>query len=95
MLLNRNPKISNIFSINSKNELFELQIISENELKNYYYNNKKILEIGCGIGTDAVMFAKEKCEYYGIDLSDESLEITKQRFKIYNLDGKFYNINLL
>jgi len=57
------------------------------------YNNKKILEIGCGIGTDAIMFAQENCEYYGIDLSDESLEITKQRFKIYNLNGKFYNIN--
>jgi ubiquinone/menaquinone biosynthesis C-methylase UbiE len=57
------------------------------------YKNKKILEIGCGIGTDAIMFAQEGCEYYAIDLSDESLEITKQRFKIYDLSGYFYNIN--
>lgn len=57
------------------------------------YKGKKILEIGCGIGTDAVMFAKEGCEYHGLELSNESLEITKKRFEVYGLNGKFYNIN--
>ncbi len=57
------------------------------------YSNKKVLEIGCGIGTDAIMFAKEGCEYYGIELSNESLNITKERFKLYNLEGQFFNIN--
>ena len=57
------------------------------------WKNKKVLEIGCGLGTDAVNFAKNGCDYYGLELSDKSLEITKKRFKIYNLNGTFHNIN--
>ena len=57
------------------------------------WNGKKVLEIGCGIGTDAVNFAKNGAFYTGIDISDESLNITKERFNIYGLDGTFYNLD--
>lgn len=53
------------------------------------WHGKTVLEIGCGIGTDAVNFAK-KAIYTGVELSDKSLEITKNRFLIYNLKGTFY-----
>tara|TARA_B100000787_G_scaffold108737_1_gene80871 strand:+ start:1626 stop:2411 length:786 start_codon:yes stop_codon:yes gene_type:complete len=53
----------------------------------------KVLEIGCGIGTAAVNFIRNGAKYTGIELSDESLKITKERLKVYNLSGELYNIN--
>ena len=57
------------------------------------WNGKRVLEIGCGIGTDAVNFAKNGAIYTGIELSSESLEITKKRFDLFNLKGSFYNVD--
>jgi len=52
------------------------------------WKDKKVLEIGCGIGTDATNFARNCKEYVGVELSDESLDITKERFKVFGLDSK-------
>jgi SAM-dependent methyltransferase len=57
------------------------------------WKNKKVLEIGCRIGTDSINFAKYGAQYYGLELSDKSLNLTKKRFKVYNLPGKLYQIN--
>ena len=57
------------------------------------YENKDVLEIGCGIGTDAIEFIKNNSKYVGIDLSDISLEICKSRIKAYGFDKK--NITLI
>ena len=57
------------------------------------YKNKSVLEIGCGIGTAAVNFARNGCDYTGFELSHESLKLTEQRFSIYGLNGKFYQGN--
>jgi SAM-dependent methyltransferase len=57
------------------------------------WNGKKVLEIGCGIGTDAVNFAKNGAEYTGIELSDVSLELTRKRFELFQLKGAFFNID--
>jgi len=57
------------------------------------WNGKSVLEIGCGIGTDAVNFARNGAKYTAIEFSDESLEITKKRFAEYNLTGSFYSGN--
>ncbi len=52
------------------------------------WNGKRVLEIGCGLGTDAVNFARNGAEYVGIDLSDESVKLCQKRFDIYGLKGK-------
>ena len=54
------------------------------------WKGKKVLEIGCGIGTDAINFARAGADYTGIELSEASLDLTERRFDLYGLHGKFY-----
>lgn len=57
------------------------------------WKGKRVLEIGCGIGTDAIEFAKAGADYTGIDISTASLSIAKERFAIYNLSGNLLNLD--
>jgi len=54
------------------------------------WKGKKVLEIGCGIGTDSINFARAGADLTVVDISDKSLEITKKRFEVYSLKAKFY-----
>ena len=49
----------------------------------------KVLEIGCGLGTDGAQFAKAGADYTGIDLTEAAVELARKRFEIFNLPGKF------
>ena len=53
-----------------------------------------MLEIGCGIGSDAEEFAKHGADYVGIDLSDQSIALCQQRFEVLGLEGEFHNIDV-
>lgn len=59
------------------------------------WQGRRVLEVGCGIGTDAEQFVRHGAEYVGIDISDASLQICRDRFKVMDLHGEFYNVNLL
>jgi ubiquinone/menaquinone biosynthesis C-methylase UbiE len=48
---------------------------------------KTVLEVGCGIGTAAVNFARHGADYTGVELSEASLDLTRQRFNVYGLKG--------
>ena len=54
------------------------------------WSGKRVLEIGCGIGTDAVNFARAGADYVGIDLSTESLGIARSRFAVFGLPGALH-----
>lgn len=57
------------------------------------WRGKRVLEIGCGIGTDAINFVRHGAIYTGIELSKSSLDITKKRFDVYGLAGEFHGGN--
>ena len=58
------------------------------------FKNKKVLEIGCGIGTDGVEFIKHGANYTGVELSENSLNIFKKRIKILKLSHLKSNLIL-
>ena len=57
------------------------------------WNGKRVLEIGCGMATEGINFAKFGAEYTGVDLSQQSLDLAKKRFEVYNEKGTLYHGN--
>jgi SAM-dependent methyltransferase len=49
----------------------------------------KLLEIGCGMGSDLLQFARGGALCTGVDLTPRSVEITRHRFALYGKDGRF------
>ena len=49
----------------------------------------KVLEAGCGIGTDATRFAAAGAHYTGIDFSPPAVALARQRFQLEDLPGRF------
>ena len=57
------------------------------------WKGKKVLEIGCGMGTEGINFARHGADYTGTDLSIESLNLAQKRFEVYNKKGRFFEGN--
>jgi ubiquinone/menaquinone biosynthesis C-methylase UbiE len=53
------------------------------------FRGARLLEIGCGMGTDLLQFARGGACCTGIDLTPRSIEITRHRFRLYDADGAF------
>jgi ubiquinone/menaquinone biosynthesis C-methylase UbiE len=53
------------------------------------YAGKRLLEVGCGTGTDLLQFARGGAEVTGVDLTPRSIEIARKRFEVYRADGRF------
>lgn len=88
--------------LHSKKEFGTREYFDEVEYKKYFvephipnfasfntWKGKKVLEIGGGIGTDSINFARNGAILTIIEFSDKSLEVIKQRFKVYNLNATF------
>jgi len=66
-------------------EEFHIPLVAE-------FNNhpgKKVLEIGCGLGTDGRQFVRGGTRYYGCDLSPESVGLARRGFEVFNFPGNF------
>jgi ubiquinone/menaquinone biosynthesis C-methylase UbiE len=57
------------------------------------WKNKKVLEVGCGLGTDATNFARAGADYTGVELSEASLSLARKRFETFALSGQFLVCN--
>ena len=53
------------------------------------FRGARLLEIGCGMGTDLLQFARGGARCTGIDLTPRSVEITRHRFRLYEVRGAF------
>ena len=48
----------------------------------------KVLEIGCGLGTDGAQFADAGADYTGVDLTEAAVDLARRRFELFDLPGK-------
>ena len=53
------------------------------------FRGRDLLEIGCGMGTDLLQFARGGAHCIGVDLTPRSVEITRHRFALYDERGSF------
>lgn len=49
----------------------------------------RLLEIGCGMGTDLLQFARGGARVTGVDLTPRSIEISRQHLQVYGEGGDF------
>lgn len=84
----------------SQKEPFSLQWFNDLSKKRYktYYNylledaefeyhrGEKVLEVGVGIGTDLIQYAKNGAKVYGVDLGQDQVDFTKLNFEANNLN---------
>ncbi len=52
------------------------------------WRGKKVLEIGCGIGTDTINFARHGALVTAVDLTERSLEVARQRARVFGLEDR-------
>jgi ubiquinone/menaquinone biosynthesis C-methylase UbiE len=49
------------------------------------FRGRRLLEVGCGIGTDLVRFAKGGARVSGVDLSQTAIDLARQNFAVHGL----------
>jgi ubiquinone/menaquinone biosynthesis C-methylase UbiE len=49
----------------------------------------RVLEIGCGLGTDGVQFARAGADYTGVDLTEAAVDLARRNFAQLGLSGTF------
>ena len=52
------------------------------------WRGRRVLEVGCGIGTDTIRFARHGANVTAVDLSAKSIEVARRRADIYGLSGQ-------
>jgi ubiquinone/menaquinone biosynthesis C-methylase UbiE len=57
------------------------------------WHGKDVLEIGCGIGTDSLNFARNGANLTIVELSSESLAITKKRLDLDHVGANLIHGN--
>ena len=57
------------------------------------YKGKKLLEVGCGFGTDLVSFAKGGAKVTGIDISDNAVELARKNMELRRVPGEVLQMN--
>src|SRR5712672_3174385 len=53
------------------------------------FAGQRLLEIGCGMGTDLLQFARGGAQVTGVDLTPRSIEISRQHLAVFGERGDF------
>jgi SAM-dependent methyltransferase len=53
------------------------------------FAGKRLLEVGCGMGTDLLQFARGGAICTGVDLTPRSVELSRRHFRLYDIPGNF------
>jgi SAM-dependent methyltransferase len=57
------------------------------------FANKRVLEIGCALGTDGAQFAKAGADYVGVDLTEAGVALARRNFAVRGLKGEFLAVD--
>ena len=68
---------------------YATQPYAESLCKFKAFRGKSLLEIGCGLGTDLLQFARNGAVVTGVDLTEESVALAQKRFELYGVQGTF------
>jgi len=49
----------------------------------------RVLEVGCGVATDGLQFARARAKYTGLDSSERALDLARRRFEFEDAAGEF------
>lgn len=52
------------------------------------YKGKRVLEVGCGIGTDLVRFARGGARVTGVDLSATAIDLARKNFALHGVNAE-------
>lgn len=55
--------------------------------------NKKLLEIGVGMGSHAQLLAEHAASYTGIDITEYAVKATSERLKLFSLRGEVFQMD--
>lgn len=57
------------------------------------YQDKRLLEVGCGVGTDLVRFARAGAVVTGVDLAEVSIDLARKNFALEGLSADLRVMN--
>jgi SAM-dependent methyltransferase len=57
------------------------------------FRGKDVLEVGCGIATDGLEFARAGARYVGVDLTPAAKLLASERFALFGVPGRFEAVN--
>jgi len=64
---------------------YDVQPFMQRMIRFDAYKGKRLLEIGCGLGTDLLQFARAGAQVTGIDLTPAGVDLARKRFSLYGI----------
>jgi ubiquinone/menaquinone biosynthesis C-methylase UbiE len=66
---------------------YELEPFIPQFARFHEWGGRRILEVGCGIGTDLLQFARAGARLHAVDLSPRSVELARRQLNLYGFEG--------